>query len=271
MSGKGKNASNRRRAIARQAARRSARDAPRDVVSPDAGAWTANAAVRLLSTCAGILLVGASVVGPTIAVQAPVVPLDTSAPTPALQSNSMQHTQVLFEETKKIIKSFEGVKLTPYRDSVGHLTYCAGHKHTAADNKLLNQYRKGFPPELCEKLLNQDLTIATTAVLEKAKKADQPMGTGQAAAFSLLVFNVGVNGLSKNFVHDLGEGNYESAVQRIPNYNKAGKSVLKGLTIRRRLEFQIAQKNITPNYPATIVPTQALVDLAVLTKLNNQK
>ncbi|WJM55987.1 lysozyme [Pseudomonas asiatica] len=126
-----------------------------------------------------------------------------------------------------LIKSFEGLRLHAYQDSVGVWTIGygatrgvkAGMKISKeqAERMLLNDVQR-FEPEL-ERLITA------------------PLNQNQWDALMSFTYNLGATNLESSTLRRLlNAGSYTAAAEQFPRWNKAGGQVLTGLTRRRAAE-----------------------------------
>lgn len=127
----------------------------------------------------------------------------------------------------ELIKSFEGLRLQSYRDSVGVWTIGYGHTRTAGSNQRISA-------DEAHRLLIQDI-IDHEAHIKRLVTV--PLTQGEFDALSSWVFNLGGGSLaSSTLLRKLNSGDYAGAASEIPRWNKAGGKVLDGLTRRRAAE-----------------------------------
>lgn len=132
--------------------------------------------------------------------------------------------------TKKLIKEFEGLRLTAYRDSVGVLTI--GYGHTGSDVHA----GMTITAAQADALLEKDLGRFVNCVTSYVKVPLNPNQNGALVSFS---FNLGCGSLqSSTLLRRLN--NHENpntvASEEMPKWNKAGGKVLPGLVRRRAAE-----------------------------------
>lgn len=126
-----------------------------------------------------------------------------------------------------LIKSFEGLRLKAYQDSVGVWTIGYGHTKTATPGMVISE------PE-AEAMLRNDLAEAQGAVERLVK---QPLNDNEYAALVSFVFNLGSGNFSRStLLKKLNAGNRKGAADQFLVWNKAGGKVLAGLTRRRQAE-----------------------------------
>lgn len=130
-----------------------------------------------------------------------------------------------------LIKSFEGLRLKAYQDSVKIWTI--GYGHTGPDVSPGLE----ISADQAEDLLRGDLSEAEAGV------DDATRGLGndnQFAACVSLAFNVGVHAFKgSTLARMIREGHADQAGDQFLKWNKAGGVVLKGLTRRREAERKL--------------------------------
>lgn len=130
-----------------------------------------------------------------------------------------------------LIKSFEGLELTAYRDAVGVLTigYGSTGPHVKPGMKITEQE--------AEALLRKDLARFESAV---DKLTGGNATQDQFDAMVSLAFNVGETNLAKSTLLKLhNAGDYVAAADQFARWNRAGGKVLNGLTRRRAAEANL--------------------------------
>jgi lysozyme len=132
--------------------------------------------------------------------------------------------------TVRLVKEFEGCRLTAYKDSVGVLTI--GYGHTGLDVKpgmTITQAK-------ADQLLEQDLAKFNACVSNNINRSLNPNQVGALMSWS---FNVGCGSLQSSTLRrrmNAGENLNTVASEELPKWNKAGGKVLPGLTRRRAAE-----------------------------------
>lgn len=130
-----------------------------------------------------------------------------------------------------LIKGFEGLRLSPYRDPVGLLTVGYGHLVKPGEH-----FGTLTEPE-AETLLRADLHEAESAV-ERLVKV--PLTDNQHAALVSFVFNCGSGNLEKStLLRKVNGEDFTGASFEFLKWNKAGGRVLAGLVRRRRAEMEL--------------------------------
>ena len=126
-----------------------------------------------------------------------------------------------------LIKSFEGLRLSAYKDVVGVVTIGYG---TTAGVKMGDTITK----ERAEELLREDVARFEAQVLRMVKV---PLTQGQHDALVSFVYNLGAGNLSNStLLRLLNSGDYKGAAAQFDRWNKAGGKTLAGLVRRRAAE-----------------------------------
>ena len=130
----------------------------------------------------------------------------------------------------KILKFFEGCKLTAYQDSVGVWTIGYGHTKGVYEGMTITQ-------EEAEQMLLTELEEYEGYV---EKYVTVPLTQNQFDALVVWVYNLGpTNFRNSTLLKELNAGNYTAAGQEITRWNKAGGKVLAGLVKRREAEAKL--------------------------------
>ena len=133
-------------------------------------------------------------------------------------------------EGTKLLKFFEGCKLTAYQDSVGVWTIGYGHTKGVYAGMTITQ-------EEAEQMLLTELEEYEGYV---EKYVTVPLTQNQFDALVVWVYNLGpTNFRNSTLLKELNAGNYNAAGQEITRWNKAGGKVLAGLVKRREAEAQL--------------------------------
>ena len=130
-----------------------------------------------------------------------------------------------------LIKSFEGLELKAYKDSVGVLTIGWGStgSHVTVGMTITK--------EQAEKLLKKDLERFEKGVSDLVKV---PLNQNQFDALVSFSFNLGLGSLkSSTLLKKLNSSDYSGAANEILRWNRAGNKVLAGLTRRRLAEKEL--------------------------------
>lgn len=129
---------------------------------------------------------------------------------------------------------WEGKENTAYQDVVGIWTQCYGDTHDVDRTKPKTD-------EQCTESLAKQL-VQHNAEMKRYVKV--PMTDYQEAAFTSLVYNIGVgNWRNSTALKLLNQGKYAEACQQLPRWNKAKGKVYKGLVDRRNDEMAVCLGN----------------------------
>ena len=143
-----------------------------------------------------------------------------------------------------LIKSFEGLRLTVYKDVAGYSTVGYGHLLKVKDMVRLHAVgyddEKGgvtgqISPAEADMLLADDVLNAekSVTVLTEGIKLNQ----NQFDALVSFTFNLGSTALhGSTLLKKLKKGDYAAAAKEFLRWNRAGGKVVKGLTTRRQAE-----------------------------------
>ena len=130
-----------------------------------------------------------------------------------------------------LIKHFEGLRLTPYRDISGKYTIGYGHLLRKGES-----YTK-ISEAQAERILVEDIRIAEAVVKQYVRV---PINRDQFSALVSLVYNIGGYQFRKStLLKMLNARNYVAAAQEFTRWNKVGKTRYPGLTRRRKMEFNL--------------------------------
>ena len=127
----------------------------------------------------------------------------------------------------RLLKSFEGCKLTAYKCPAGIWTvgYGSTGGHVKPGLTITQEYAEG--------LLRSDLRRFEEAVAKLAPGSSD----NQFSALVSFAFNVGIDALKTSTLLKLHRaGDYEGAAEQFKRWNKAGGKVLAGLVRRRAAE-----------------------------------
>lgn len=156
------------------------------------------------------------------------------------------------EAALKLIKSFEGLKLKPYLDSVGIPTigygtimYPSGLKVSMQDKSITEEQAEGF--------LMYEIMLKTKGVQDMVKV---PLNDNEFGALVSFAYNCGVNALKGSTLLKMlnGGSKKEDVADQFLRWNKAGGKVVNGLTRRREAErslfLQPVQENLLGDGPS---------------------
>lgn len=134
-----------------------------------------------------------------------------------------------------LIKRWEGLRLTAYKDAVGIWTI--GYGHTTEAGPPAPKAGMKITDEEAEDILKRDLRQYERAV---TKAVSIVPSSNQFAAMTSLCFNIGPANFAKSsVVRLLNVGKPREAADAFLLWNKAGGKVLKGLTARREDEKKL--------------------------------
>ena len=126
-----------------------------------------------------------------------------------------------------LIKSFEGLRLKSYQDSVSVWTIGYGTTRGIGPGVTITN-------EQAERMLMNDIAGFEP---ELDKLAKVPLSQNQWDALMSFVYNLGAANLgSSTLLKLLNAKDYAAAADQFPRWNKAGGQVLAGLTKRRAAE-----------------------------------
>lgn len=131
----------------------------------------------------------------------------------------------------ELVKQFEGLVLTAYRDPVGIWTI--GYGHTGPEVGPGDVITKAQ----AEALLRQDLARFESAVRNLVKV---PLSSNQFSALVSFTYNVGSGALAQStLLALLNQRNYQGAADQFPRWVNGGGQVLPGLVRRRNQELSL--------------------------------
>ena len=126
-----------------------------------------------------------------------------------------------------MLKSFEGLRLRAYQDSVGVWTIGYGTTSGVRPGQVITEAQ-------AEAFLKRDLDRFEAAVEDLVTV---PLNDDQFSALVSFVYNVGEGALaSSTLLRLLNRRDYQGAAEQFLRWNKAGGAELAGLTRRRRAE-----------------------------------
>lgn len=142
------------------------------------------------------------------------------------------------KEAIDLVKRFEGLRLHPYQDSVG--VWTIGYGHTKDTPPPCDGCTKPVTPEQSEEYIKNDLEHAAQGVL---RQVTVPLTPNQLGALTSFAFNLGISNLGKStLLKKLNSGDYHGAAEEFLKWNRAGGTILKGLTERRIAEKELFLK-----------------------------
>lgn len=142
-------------------------------------------------------------------------------------------TRTISPEGLALIKEFEGLRLTAYRDAVG--VWTIGYGHTGPDvtpGMTITQ-------DQADELLRKDVARFEKAVASMAKVATD----SQFDALVSFAYNLGEEALRRStLLRKHNEGDYAGAKAEFARWKYAGDKVLAGLVRRRAAEAEMYGK-----------------------------
>lgn len=125
-----------------------------------------------------------------------------------------------------VVTVWEGIRLEPYRDVVGVLTWCIGETRGEPQDK----YSVSECESLLEARLHTDYYIPLTKCIPTLQDAPVPV----QAALTSWTYNVGVGAAcGSTLARYARAGEWRSACNELPKWNRAGGRVWQGLVNRR--------------------------------------
>lgn len=128
---------------------------------------------------------------------------------------------------RSLIKKYEGLRTTAYKDAVGVLTIGYGHTAGVKAGMIITKAQ-------AETFLSQDIAKCEKAL---AKYAKYNFNQNEWDSLVSFTFNLGTGNLDKLTAN--GTRTKEQIAEKILAYNKAGGKVLKGLDNRRKDEQKL--------------------------------
>lgn len=134
-----------------------------------------------------------------------------------------------------LIKRFEGLRLTPYKDDAGRWTIGYGHKIT--ENDFNGTIPSSITQAEADALLAKDATDAENAV---NRLVVVPITENQKNALLSLVYNIGAGAFKgSTLLRLLNAGYLSAAAEKFLDWKYAGGRVNQGLVNRRLQEREI--------------------------------
>lgn len=126
----------------------------------------------------------------------------------------------------ELIKSFEGLRLTAYKDPTGIWTIGYGHTSNVTPTMKITE-------DQADAFLQQDLATAEKAVNDKCK--DLYLNENEFSALVSFTYNCGAGNLAKL----IKNRSKDQIADALLLYNKAGGKTLQGLVRRREAEQKL--------------------------------
>lgn len=157
------------------------------------------------------------------------------------------------KKTLDLIKSFEGLELKAYKDSVG--VWTIGYGHTTAAGAPAVHAGMTLTEAQAVDLLASDLK-KYEAMVKRNVTVD--LNENQYGALVSFTYNLGEGNLkSSTLLKKVNEKDFKGATLEFAKWNKAGGKVLSGLTRRRAAEAALFAS------PVAIQPIPVKVDVPV--------
>jgi len=136
------------------------------------------------------------------------------------------------KEGLALIKRWEGLRTTAYKDSAGIWTIGYGHTSSAGKPRVYHGLR--ITEDEADAILARDLSQYERAVSEAVK---MQINDNQFAALVSFAYNVGASAFKRStLVKKLNKGNYDAVPAELMKWVNAGGKKLKGLENRRAAE-----------------------------------
>jgi lysozyme len=152
------------------------------------------------------------------------------------QQQAQQQQMSLSSQGLDFIKNHEGFNAQVYLDSAGLPTIGYGHLIKPGEN-----FSAGISQQQATALLAQDVNSAVGAV---SKGLRVPVSQSQFDALVSFAYNVGTKNLQKSTLLKNVNAAKPVTQKNFTDWNKAGGKVVRGLTIRRRNEFNLFANGI---------------------------
>lgn len=134
------------------------------------------------------------------------------------------------------VANWEGDERTAYADKLAYNVPTVCNGHTGPDVKVGDVWTKAQ----CDAVLVRNLEKHGSGLL---KCVTVPLNQNQFDALSSWTFNVGVGAAcGSTLVKLLNQGQYTSACNQLPRWNRAGGKEVRGLTNRRMAERDLCLK-----------------------------
>jgi lysozyme len=140
----------------------------------------------------------------------------------------------------KLIKRFEGCRLTAYKDAVGVLTIGYGHTGDVRSGETITQAQ-------ADKLLAADVAKFAKGVATLIKV---PINQNKFDALVSFAYNCGLGALKTSTLLSLvNKKDFKGAANEFEKWTHAGGKVLKGLVSRRKAEKALFLKAVPVSHP----------------------
>lgn len=137
---------------------------------------------------------------------------------------------------RKMIESFEALRLEAYKDAVGVWTFGYGHTGSVKQGDKITEHQ-------ADAILDVDLDPIERAISALAPNLNQ----NQFDACASLAFNVGINAFARSQLLWFAKaGKFTEAAAQFALWRLAGGKVLPGLVKRRAAEAKLFQTPVKP-------------------------
>jgi lysozyme len=152
------------------------------------------------------------------------------------------------QDVNELLSQFEGVRLRPYRDSMGRMVI--GTSHVLAEEEIATgklfigeeeiDFRSGITREQARQLLEKDLEPFR---LKIDKFVTVELTPNQRDALASLAFNIGLSAFKRSILlKKLNAGKYDEVPMEMMKWAKAGGREIPGLVKRREAEILLWKK-----------------------------
>jgi len=156
-----------------------------------------------------------------------------------------------------LLRKWEGMALTPYKDVGGRETVGFGHLMTRqerVDQAIFLPVSREWVPlrdfdeEAAERLLREDCHAFARAVYHFVKA---PLNQNQRDALICFTFNVGTGALLRSsLLRRLNDGNFEAVPGEMMRWCRVDGEVVEGLKNRRKAEVALWRRPVEPQEAA---------------------
>lgn len=136
-----------------------------------------------------------------------------------------------------LIKRFEGLRLTAYRDSGGIWTIGYGHIGGISEGDVITE-------DQAEQFLREDLEMAEYTI---GSTVTADLNPNQFSALASLIYNIGIGKFAHSSMRQLlNAGDFEAAAGEFHKWANAGGQALPGLVRRRQAEEELFRRPVKP-------------------------
>jgi lysozyme len=137
------------------------------------------------------------------------------------------------DKGKRLIRTFEGMALCPYKDPVGYWTIGVGHLMTSRESKTTC-----LTPMQVEEIFTNDLIPVNRCVTKQVRRK---INSNQVDALGSFVFNVGCGKLmTSTLLKKVNQNPSDKAIEaQFVKWVYAKRTKLRGLVLRREAEARL--------------------------------